>query len=1034
MKDNPICLNAEIPISAVGLNLNTIASDNGKSLPANPFVGLRPFESEESFLFFGRDRQIFTLLQQLQSKHFLAVVGSSGCGKSSLIRAGLIPKLKAGFLVERRDHWRIAIMKPGQSPLTNLSRTVLELASESSSPDDIIALAGELRVAGAQAAIDILNTPLKEAEANILLVVDQFEELFRYDQPPAKALQDDDEDPASELTNDEIQRAENAKRELRRDEAASFVATILELSSQRELPIYIVMTMRSDFLGDCDAFHGLPETINETFYLVPRLTRQQRMEVIEKPIRLYGKDITSRLLDLVTNDVGDESDQLPVMQHALMRTWEKWKHNDGKDKPIDLPDYEAARMISGALSKDAEIALSELADVELTIAKRMFQALVETDAQGRNVRRPARLTQLAGIAGIPPSKILKVIDHFRRDGRCFLTLTSERVEDDPLVDISHESLIRQWDQLGKWVRSENYSKDQYTRLASAALRHSAGKGNLFTGTDLQLAVDWWESRKPNETWSLRYNRDFHLAEKFLAESKTQSDKEKDQAERQRVRELESERIQRQNKKLRRMMYALGAISLFAMFGVVGTGTATRKALTSLEEARTAKNYAEQARKEALSQTEIVRLETIRANGQANLAQKQAARADQQRYEAERQAGIAAAATARANREARLATQRLGDVQRAQEQLRVVMAQNEDALIAQRKKLIDDLGTNYLQALSAVTPKTVEEAVFTYERILGIYDGQEARGGQLSTLLSLGRLFDGSLLPTEKDPERALDYYGRSLPYFKTEIAPEKERKIETVIKMGDLFNGKERNPEAATKFEEAIALGYEPEANENRTVYRKLADLYEKTSALETLKQSRLNYERELAHAEGKLKTSGTSAWAFNKLWALIKLGIVNTRLHDQAAAEQNFKDAEAVATGPLLELSDFDALIRIGAGFNRPEEKQQRERFFQQAVHVAGGTGRAADAYRMIASSFLDSKLYNEGLEYLKRAADGYEKEDTKLAPVLRNIAATYEQMGRKEDAIEYYAKARQVYERLKSQGTVNALRYKIQMLGDKK
>jgi hypothetical protein len=592
MKVNAISLNADIPVSAVVAE--TISIDHGKRLPANPFVGLRPFESDESFLFFGRDKQILTLLQQLQSKHFLAVVGSSGCGKSSLIRAGLIPKLKAGFLIERRDHWRIAIMKPGESPLTNLSKTVLGLASKPSGPDDLAALAGQLRVAGAQAAVEILGKPLKDADANVLLVVDQFEELFRYDQPAVQIVREGDNGASIELSNEEALRAENAKRELRRDEAASFVATILELAGQRELPVYVVITMRSDFLGDCDTFHGLPETINETFYLVPRLTRQQRMEVIEKPIRLYGQDITSRLLDLVTNDVGDESDQLPVMQHALMRTWEKWKQNDGGNKSIDLPDYEAAEMISGALSKDAEIALSELNDDERTIAKRMFQALVETDAQGRNVRRPARLTQLAGIADVAPGKVLEVIDHFRRDGRCFLMLTSERVEDDPLVDISHESLIRQWDQLGKWVRSENYSKDQYTRVAAAALRHTADKGSLIAGTDLQLAVDWWESRKPNEAWSLRYNRDFRTAEKFLSESKTQSDKEKAETERQRLRELETERVQRQNKKLRRMMYALGFISVLALFGVVGTGTATRQALTSFNSAETARKKAEKA--------------------------------------------------------------------------------------------------------------------------------------------------------------------------------------------------------------------------------------------------------------------------------------------------------------------------------------------------------------------------------------------------------------------------------------------------------
>ena len=92
---------------------------------SNPFVGLRPFESTESLLFFGRQEQTLELLQRLHQHHFVAVVGSSGSGKSSLIRAGLIPSLKAGYLVDDRDYWMINILKPGENPLYNLAESIL---------------------------------------------------------------------------------------------------------------------------------------------------------------------------------------------------------------------------------------------------------------------------------------------------------------------------------------------------------------------------------------------------------------------------------------------------------------------------------------------------------------------------------------------------------------------------------------------------------------------------------------------------------------------------------------------------------------------------------------------------------------------------------------------------------------------------------------------------------------------------------------------------------------------------------------------
>ena len=1032
MKVNAISLNAEIPISAVGMK--TMSTDHGKRLPTNPFVGLRPFESDESFLFFGRDKQILKLLQQLQSNHFLAVVGSSGCGKSSLIRAGLIPKLKAGFLIERRDHWRVAIMKPGEAPLTNLSRTLLELASKPIGCDENAAFAAELRVSGAQAAIKILRDPLKEAEANILLVVDQFEELFRYDQPSVQGVSECEDESPVELSDAEIQRAEAAKRELRRDEAANFVSTLLELARQREIPLYVVMTMRSDFLGDCDAYHGLPETINETFYLVPRLNRQQRMEAIEKPIRLYGQSLTSRLLDLVTNDVGDESDQLPVMQHALMRTWEKWKENEAQNRSIDLPDYEAAAMISGALSKDAEIALKELKQDERRIAKRMFQALVETDSQGRNVRRPARLTQLAGIADVSPDKVLKVIDHFRGDGRCFLVLTSERIEDDPMVDISHESLIRQWAQLGKWVKSENYSKDQYTRLAAAALRYYGSKGSLLTGTDLQLVVDWWGRRKPNEAWSLRYNRDFRLAEKFLAESKTQSDKENAEIERRRLREVETAQIKQQNSKLRRMMYALGVLALAALLGVGGTAYSSIRASRNQAEA-------EKARDDARKKSDFALLESARASREAIIAQEQAGRADRERYKAEKQAELARRETARANGAAQLAQERLGQVQKAQADLKLLSAKKEEALIQQRRELIDQLGTNYLEAISlAGSSKTLEQAVLSYEEIVSVYRNEGARGGELSTLLVLARLFDGSINLSDKDPDRALCYYNDSLGLFNTYDEAERIKKIQAVTKMGELLNTSQRSREAAEMFEQAIALGYQPVFDETKyrympSVYGTLADVYNGLGDEKSLPQARKYYSEELSYLDRGFSASrNDNSWAGAKVTALIKLGTVNWRLGNKEAAREYYEQALSIATSPPLETAPIHTLTKIGASLSRTEERAERDDYFNKALEsvIASGDDKA-DAYKRMGDALNQAQQYEEALTYLKQAETLYGDVKSRLATTYRSMATSYEGLKMKDDAIKYYNLALGIYQKLKMPTAVSSINYRIRLLNGK-
>src|SRR5262249_25127375 len=154
-------------------------------------------------------------------------------------------------------------------------------------------------------------------------------------------------------------------------------------ADQRELPIYVVLTMRSDFIGDCDNFFGLPEAMNRSQYLVPRLTRRQRQEAIEGPIKLFGASISQRLLDRVLNDAGDKSDQPPVMQHALMRTWESWQRK--REGAIDLPSYEAVGTINEALSRDAECAMEGMSEDEIRITKHMFQALTDTDGRGRRI-------------------------------------------------------------------------------------------------------------------------------------------------------------------------------------------------------------------------------------------------------------------------------------------------------------------------------------------------------------------------------------------------------------------------------------------------------------------------------------------------------------------------------------------------------------------------------------------------------------------------------------------------------------------------
>lgn len=468
----------------------------------NPFVGLRPYEAEESLLFFGRKKQIAELLSRIKAVRFVAVVGSSGCGKSSLVRAGLIPVLQAGFLVEDRDAWFIGTMKPGDAPLANLAACVdncisevprgLRLGDDGSRVDSLVA---DFHERGSASILSVLAGPVAQYDANVLLVVDQFEELFRFGSKPVGRQW---------------------------DEAADFVVILIELAAQRDLPIYVVVTMRSDFIGDCDGFSGLPEMLNQGQYLVPRLTREQRRDAIEGPIRLFRSDIAPRLTDRLLNETFDSRDDLPVLQHALQRAWDfRTSHGGGI---LDMLHYEQIGTVKQALSLDADAALVGMSERERLLTKRMFQALTTVDDTNRGVRRPAYLSRIAARADAHAEEIWTIVQRFRTGGRSFLFVSTENPAADPVIDLSHESLIRQWDLLVRWVGEETESIKTYLRLAESARLHASGRSGLYRDPDLEVALDWRRQETPNAAWAADFHADFAQAMAFLDESVLERDR------------------------------------------------------------------------------------------------------------------------------------------------------------------------------------------------------------------------------------------------------------------------------------------------------------------------------------------------------------------------------------------------------------------------------------------------------------------------------------------------------------------------------
>jgi uncharacterized RDD family membrane protein YckC len=258
------------------------------------------------------------------------------------------------------------------------------------------------------------------------------------------------------------------------------------------------------------------------------MTRDELREAITSPVAVGGGEIAPRLVNRLLNDVGDNPDQLPILQHALMRTWDFWAANHSDTEPIDLRHYEAIGGMSKAMSLQADEAYDELSEERgRFIAEKMFKALTDLGTDPRGIRRPLKLATLTEIAGTGSEEEVKaVIEVFREPSHSFLMPpVPEPLEPEKVIDISHESLIRVWERLRRWAEDEAISAGRYQRLAETAALEKAGKAGLWRDPDLQLALDWQQEQAPTPAWANLYGGNFESTTAFLERSRSERDHE-----------------------------------------------------------------------------------------------------------------------------------------------------------------------------------------------------------------------------------------------------------------------------------------------------------------------------------------------------------------------------------------------------------------------------------------------------------------------------------------------------------------------------
>lgn len=447
--------------------------DRPVRLVDEPFVGLRAFEERDNQLFFGREQEIEELVERLRSNRLLMVVGDSGSGKSSLVRAGLVPAFRGGALADRWSlepddvAWRAIITRPGGDAINRLACDLNDANVAMPEPVDAqtrSCIRELVRSKDPEKMCDALFEAMPP-NTQILLVIDQFEELFT-------------------LCNDEQQRA-----------LVSFIRHLTAPHAAR--PVRVVLTMRRDYYNLCSQNAEFYEALERNKYTVRRMTKEGLRDCVAKPLHLADFDDCELLIDKILKDIGDQPGEIALLQVALAESWRR-RNQSGEDL---LETYVRIGGVSGTLAtlanelfveqldeqqrEDAKVVFLRLATLGDAVgaAKRIAGREEFSDQQWAFVQRLAskeyrRLVMIGG----PDATSAPSHDHEGPDGGT--------------AELSHDALITQWPRYQNWLRDEAPWKRVHDQIIADAAEWKSG-GDLLAGRRLAEASDLANQRR---TW------------------------------------------------------------------------------------------------------------------------------------------------------------------------------------------------------------------------------------------------------------------------------------------------------------------------------------------------------------------------------------------------------------------------------------------------------------------------------------------------------------------------------------------------------
>ena len=562
----------------------------------------------------GRNRQVFDILSLFQSSQMVGLFGEMGSGKTTLIKKGLIPELEKGFLGIAGRKWKSVTIRPGITPLENLSAGIAQLGLNQGKQklEDEVFLTESMRLSNEGLKNACLQKESQKSDFNALLVIDNFEDLFEFRE-------------VSQNTSewDEI--------------VKSFIQNITKCASYSSIPVYFLIVLRAEYMSRLFEYRHFYEIVSASQYNLPQFRKTEFTEVIKAILQPSKMTMHKDGVDYLYNELGKDLKNLTLLKYYLNEAVETTATNSKEEIALEV----LLQISSGSLyAKKLESFFASCSEVKQRLIEKLFKQITVTEEVSR-LSKPIRVDHFLKVTGSQLQELSPLLQSIQHSFPFLLDVLlpfQERLEVKnhslisvaSVIDVKNEQFIPHWPRLVEWIKEEKESQDLYKRLSEKSMLFDKGLTDYMKPPDLDLALSWYEQQKPDELWSNQFDSNHHRTIAYLLTSKVKFQDE-----------ISKKELDQKNKikSLYKWASIIGVVVILVVLAVFGLylnaenqKTLAQKqreiAFKETEKAKKEKIRADAAREDAIEATDealkneqLAKIQKLRADEEKNKAQE-----------------------------------------------------------------------------------------------------------------------------------------------------------------------------------------------------------------------------------------------------------------------------------------------------------------------------------------------------------------------------------------------------------------------------